>query len=548
MQETEEKNMIVPILLIAYFFCPFFASAKTNFDYCMPNNKTCWPSEAEWNKLKISVTGGKVYDISDTSEYSKSCSAQSTTFGAAYLLENNGEGRCMQYHDCSKKQCKSSSDWNIPQYSVAASNENDVVEAIKFANKHNIQVVVKTSGHNYAGSSMGDGALLIWMRKYRKFSIIKNDYQVCEKTYDAALQVGGGEVWEEAYKAVGNSYHIIGGGGLTVAAAGGWLMGGGLSASARLYGMGIDQVTDFQVVLADGSVVTASKCENEDLFWALRGGGGGTFGVTLSVHYQLHQIKPFCEFSFQTSDFYAPYWDTKTVYEWINFLVDAAPLLSPNWGGYWGFNFGIFYFEGDEEDMLSDEFYKGIIALGNIEKTIKCDQSYFSVRGGPDEMQTDQTGLNEFNIASRLIPLKFVKEQPSEMKEIFKWMVNNGWHTFNYIIGGKMMEVAHDDTSVHPAMRKSIFQMETFDERLIQKLRNEFPNSGAGFNHAAKNEPDWVNQFWGSNRDRLELLKKKYDPDNRFNCWHCVGYISAANKTSTAHCLFLTILMFKAFM
>ena len=535
------------VFLQLFILCSYFLScdfANTTFNYCMPSNKTCWPSEEEWNKLKESVSGGKVHDLSDSSEYSTVCSAKDTTPGAAYSLEDMGEGRCMQYHDCSKKRCQTSADWNIPEYSVEASKENDVVEAIKFANKHNIQVVVKTSGHNFAGASMGDGSLLIWMRNYQKYGNIKLDYEVCGDTYDAALHVGGGQVWEEAYKASGNSYHIVGGGGLTVAAAGGWLMGGGLSASARRYGMGIDQVIDFEVILADGTKVTASKCENEDLFWALRGGGGGTFGVTLNVHYKLHETKPFCEFSFGINDFYNPTWNVATVYEWISLLVDSAPTLDHRWGGYWGFNFGIFYFEGKEAEMKDDEFYKDIIALVNIESSTKCDKSYFSVRGGPDAMITDQTGQNEFKIASRLIPLKFVKEEPADMKGIFKWMVSNGFETFNYIIGGKMMDIAPDATAVHPAMRESVFQMETFDDRLIEMLRKEFPDSGAGFNHAAKDEPDWENQFWGSNKDRLECLKKKYDPENRFNCWHCVGYINNAIGASLGYSLLITIFLF----
>eukprot|EP00463_Aulacantha_scolymantha_P002443 TRINITY_DN316_c0_g1_i2.p1 TRINITY_DN316_c0_g1~~TRINITY_DN316_c0_g1_i2.p1 ORF type:complete len:176 (-),score=18.17 TRINITY_DN316_c0_g1_i2:341-868(-) len=125
------------------------------------------------------------------------------------------------------------------------------------------------------------------------------------------------------------------------------------------------------------------------------------------------------------------------------------------------------------------------------------------------------------------------------MKEILIWMISNGGimriYTLGYILGGKMMDVATDATAVHPVMRQSVFQIETFDETLIQKLRDELPDSGAGFNHAAKNEPDWENQFWGSNRARLETLKKKWDPDNRFNCWHCVGYIHNPNNGSSGH-------------
>ena len=95
---------------------------------------------------------------------------------------------------------------------------------------------------------------------------------------------------------------------------------------------------------------------------------------------------------------------------------------------------------------------------------------------------------------------------------------------FKTFLGGAVSNVKDNATSVHPAMRKAAWQIETFDERLIQKLRDEVKDTGAGYNHASKNEPDWLNAFWGNNLPRLEELKKKYDSENRMNCWHCIGY------------------------
>jgi hypothetical protein len=299
--------------------------------------------------------------------------------------------------------------------------------------------------------------------------------------------------------------------------------------------MGVDQVVEFEVITADGSKVIASKCENEDLFWALRGGGGGTFGVTTSVHYKLHATKPFCEVSFVIDDFVEPLWDIKTIYKWIELLVDSVPSLDYRWGGYWFLNSAQFFYQGTEQEVKNEEFYKNIVKLGSIKwVSFRCAESYYAARGGPDKLSTDQTGHDTIAVASRHVPLKFVENNPNKMKKILKWMVHNGLHTWNYIIGGKMMEVADNATSVHPAVRRAIFYMITFDERLIQRLRKEFPNSGSGFNHASKNEPDWENQLWGRNREQLKTLKKKWDPDNRFNCWHCVGYLADSKSTHSS--------------
>ena len=532
------------------------ADVLTTRNYCLPQNTSCWPSAAVWEEelgAKLSSQAG-LYPLFDPQVpvdfnnrtapgYIEMCeSVSETNPNASYILEDTAQGRCMQYQSCARKQCDPEGEWNIPQYSVMAKVQSDVVEALKFAAKYNIQVAVKTSGHNYAGSSLMDGGLLIWMRHYEKYGDITREQVVCGTQYIAVMKVGGGQNWYEAYRAAGNDYHMIGGGGLSVGAAGGWLMGGGLSASARRYGMGVDQVVQFEVVLADGRVLNASACENEDLFWAMRGGGGGSFGVTTAVWYRLHETKPFCEMAFYVNDFVAPEYNPKTINKWLDLLVDEIGTLDRRWGGYWTLYSAVFYYEGTYDQIVASDFLNKVIKTFNYNVsdpnspanvitfvTFQCAESYFALRGGPDHLTTDQTGQKELNIASRLIPTAAVADAAGRqhVKEVLQWMVLNGFSTFNYIIGGAMNDVGPNATAVHPVMRASVFQMETFDERLIQKLREEFPDSAIGFNHAARNEPNFDHEAWGPHLPRLLELKDKYDPTYRFNCYHCLRYLPA---------------------
>lgn len=69
----------------------------------------------------------------------------------------------------------------------------------------------------------------------------------------------------------------------TVGCLGGWMQGGGHSPATHDFGLGADQVLEAQVVLANGKIVTASPCQNSDLLFAIRGGGGGTYGVVVST-------------------------------------------------------------------------------------------------------------------------------------------------------------------------------------------------------------------------------------------------------------------------
>ena len=81
----------------------------------------------------------------------------------------------MHYHYCSKQFCLKDSPRNISAYSVEALNVGDVQKAIAFANKHNIPVTVKTSGHSLAGSSTGKDSLLIWMHNFESYLESVND-------------------------------------------------------------------------------------------------------------------------------------------------------------------------------------------------------------------------------------------------------------------------------------------------------------------------------------------------------------------------------------
>jgi len=498
-----------------------------NSPYCIPQNTTCWPAVNEWNQLSNQLTGS-LKSLRDSS-YGQ-CEAQGDD---ATKISSTGNGICMQYHDCSKQFCNKDAKWNIPAYSVEARNVADIQAALAFARKHNIAVTIKTSGHSYSGSSTGDGTLLIWMHKFQKYGNIKKVFTNCNKIHSNVLHLGGGQTWAEAYAAAGNDYYIVGGGGLTVSTSGGWLMGGGLSAISRNFGMGIDNVIQFEVVLADGRHVTADACTNQDLFWALRGGGGGTFGVVTSVHFQMHPSTTFVSVDISIKDVETFPHPTEKLYSFFDFWVKKSPHLDRRWGGYWTLNSLHLYFQGSKEEagttFLDDliEWRNGL-RLNGLEQifvvplTIKEWEDFYDWRKG---IPTDKTGSKEFNIANRLIPRDRVISDPEGVKDLLKHLVHNGWYTFNYFLGGAMTDVDVDATSVQPAYRKALWQIETFDDKMIKKLR-EFvtKDSGSGLNHASKKEPNWETAFWGKHLPRLKQLKKTYDPDNRFNCWHCIGY------------------------
>lgn len=132
----------------------------------------------------------------------------------------------------------------------------------------------RNTGHDLIGRSTGAGGLSIWTHWLKDFEFVP-EYEVGEYS-GAAARVGSGiESWEMFAHMTANNMTALVAGGYTVGAYGGWIQGGGHSALASKYGLGADQALSIQVVTADGRFVTADPTQNTDLFYALRGGGGG---------------------------------------------------------------------------------------------------------------------------------------------------------------------------------------------------------------------------------------------------------------------------------
>lgn len=177
---------------------------------------------------------------------------------------------------------------------VVAESTADIVTAVKFARKHNIKVVIKSTGHDYLGRSNAPDSLLIWTHKMRDVKVVDAFAPVgCTQETQAlpAVSVGAGTRWLDAYREVNKHGRYVQGGGCTsVGAAGGFLQGGGFGSWSKKFGIAAASLLEAEVVTADGKVLIANACQNTDLFWALKGGGGGTFGVVTRATLMTHQL------------------------------------------------------------------------------------------------------------------------------------------------------------------------------------------------------------------------------------------------------------------
>lgn len=168
------------------------------------------------------------------------------------------------------------------RYAVKISSATDVERSLKFAKEHNIRLVIRNSGHDYLGKSTGAGFLALWTHHYKPIEHIQ---QHSSSWYTGpALRIGAGVQGFDALDAAhALNLTLVTGNCPTIGLAGDFTQGGGVGQLSSRFGLAADQVLECEVVTADGKILTVSPSNNADLFWALSGGGGGTFGVVLSV-------------------------------------------------------------------------------------------------------------------------------------------------------------------------------------------------------------------------------------------------------------------------
>ena len=183
---------------------------------------------------------------------------------------------------------------------VVPESTSDVQAVLKYVSSTNTSLVIKNTGHDWKGRSSGPLGLGLWthnLRQPKEAILPDHNFQPAgcsSPSSDTVFHFGGGETWTGAYEAAeAHGLAVLGGTCGTVGMAG-WLQGGGHSPMTPVYGMGVDNVREVEIVTVNGDVVIANECQNQDLFFAVRGGGGGTYGVITNITYkaiQKHEVQ-----------------------------------------------------------------------------------------------------------------------------------------------------------------------------------------------------------------------------------------------------------------
>ncbi len=286
--KTIGSAALIPILPRRLF------AASTSFSRRRPSDAT-WPSQAAWKQLNDAV-GGNLIPV----EFPLSALKTDPDGAAAKLLMDNIRN---PYYVGDQPGLTETLGWvdawatKPSAYAVAARNAQDIAAAVNFARENDLRLVVKGGGHSYQGTSNAPDSLLIWTRHMNQIEM--HDAFVpngCEHAMQPqpAVTVGAGTIGMQAYDVVttkGGKY--VQGGGCTTVCLGGLVQSGGFGSYSKHYGTAAGSLLEAEVVTADGQIRIANACTNPDLFWALKGGGGGTFGVVSKMTLRLHDLPEF---------------------------------------------------------------------------------------------------------------------------------------------------------------------------------------------------------------------------------------------------------------
>ncbi|KAI0048511.1 FAD-binding domain-containing protein [Auriscalpium vulgare] len=451
---------------------------------------------------------------------------------------------------------------NVPLFAINATSPAHLQAGIRFATTHNLRLAIKASGHDFLGRSTARDSLLLWTQYFRNITF-SDDAET--------VTVGSGVGLKDLYAATkARGRIIVGGTAWTVAAAGGYAQGGGHSAFSPVLGLAVDNAVEYNIVLANGDLIAANATSHPDLFWALRGGGAGSWGVLTSVTYRTHPTFPA---TLHQATFVAP--SSLLAGRLLAAHAHHIPTLDVLRAGQY------FYLRGAPgngsstlslttiaphvtsgavlaarmEPLLNAARAMGVAVQGeltltalandivpNAEWAIEAIVGGLSTADAPRRVVPFQDDIAGHNVimGSRLIPEKvYTNGGVDAFAGTFTRILDMGVPGIHghLVAGGKVAENAHINSSVTPKWRTAKTHIlisrswpDTTAPALVEQLRYNFTHtampllvgltgehdSGAYSSEADVREPNFQTTFYGPHYTILSAVKARYDPSDLF--------------------------------
>jgi FAD/FMN-containing dehydrogenase len=420
--------------------------------------------------------------------------------------------------------------WNdmaatVPALVVQPISAADVAAAVAFAREHGLLVSVKSGGHNIAGTSIAEHGLTLDMSRMREIAV-DADARIAHVGPGCRLQDVDRAAQAHGLATVLGFVSEVGVAGLT--------LGGGLGYLTRRFGWAVDNLEEVEIVTADGEIRSASRKENADLFWAVRG-GGGNFGVVTRFTFLLHEVGPtvhggLIAWPFEraheilgayraiTSE--AP----RELAVWLVLLhAPPAPFVPQAWHGKRICAMAVCY-SGDLAD--ADAVLAPIRSLGDPVFDLLQEQEYTQVQSYLDE--TEPKGMHYYWKTEYLTELS--EGFLSALPDLFATCAMRGGELGVLHLGGALNEHDEDDGAVGNRDARYVFGVKGMwepDEPNVDAFRHwvvdawtqlrPFSTGRTYINFQTADEgDDRTADAYGKNFERLQRVKAVYDSDNLF--------------------------------
>jgi len=544
-----------------------------------------WPSEAGWQKLKDAVGGNLIavhslFAACEKEPGAAACrEATENIHNPFYVGDQPAGTQVSGWLDA----------WTpAPSvYAVKATSSAEVAAAVNFAREHRLRLVVKGGGHSYQGTSNAPDSLLIWTRAMNQVRLHEAFVpQGCSGNSQAvpAVSAGAGAMWIDLYNAVTTrAGRYVQGGGCTSVGVAGLVQSGGFGSFSKGFGSAASGLLEAEIVTAEGRVRTVNACSDPDLFWAIKGGGGGSWGVVTRLTLRTHELPEHFGAAWGKIRAQSDEAFRRLLTRFFDFY--AASLFNPHWGEQVKIGSdhtlelsmvsqGV---DREHSRQLWQPFFDWIRASPGDFKVIeelgagaKGSRDWWQIEGNhsmipdkragaaPDhgwwEGDQGQVGAFLHGYDSLWLPATLLRGE--ERQRLVTALLAGSRHKqielhFNKGLAGAppaaiaaaldtatnphvteafaLAIIADGEGAAYPGMARPAMDLEAAHrdaraiERATAELRKVAPDAGSYVSESNFFNKRWQQDYWGEHYPRLRSVKKKYDPESLFFVHHGVG-------------------------
>lgn len=416
--------------------------------------------------------------------------------------------------------------WNraneqYPLLIIYCYKNEDVSNAIVWAKSNSLPIRVRSGRHNYEGYSNGNDVVIIDISRM-------NNIFLDEENNKVTIQCGVQN--REINKLLGGKDYPFPGGGCPTVAIPGLVLGGGWGYSSRLLGLACDSLVELEMIDYNGEKILANENINEDLFWASKGGGGGNFGIVVSMTFELSKkisMATLINIDYQNIDTKET---IKIVQVWQNIFKDLDRRINLKMGIYNSAEkgkgvriTGLFYGNEDEANII-------LAPLKNISNNINFEIEYTTILEANRKIQDSHPEYEKYKSSGRFVYKDYSEAEIEHIINLIQSRADGSTYTAVsfYGLGGAVRDKIKDSTAFYYREAKFIMSIQSVWEEakyapinrqwIIEKFKYiKSITIGSFINFPLAELEDYEKEYYGENIERLKNVKIKYDPYNVFS-------------------------------